>query len=150
MNGCPKCGGTLDDDGNCRFSDCVNDSKDGIPSDILWGYCIRDARIAALEAELYRARLQHDCADAGRVIAWAKDPIRKTPNTAFPAGPEREAAYWIEWARAPLEAVLAKAEEALEEAYQPYGSHFIGDGCGCLACRYKRSRQALAAIREVK
>lgn len=39
-----------------------------------------------------------DIADAARVIAWANDPQRQRANTAFTAGPERQAAYWIEWA----------------------------------------------------
>lgn len=51
---------------------------------------------------------------------------------------------------ATLEAALAKAEEALEEAYQPDGSHFVGDGCACVSCKYRRSRTALAAIKETR
>ena len=38
-----------------------------------------------------------EIADAARVVAWARDPNRKPANTAFTAGPERQAAYWIEW-----------------------------------------------------
>lgn len=56
----------------------------------------------------------HDIADAERVIAWARDPNRKPASLAFTAGPERQAAYWIEWAEAAaLRAALGKAEEAL-------------------------------------
>lgn len=38
-----------------------------------------------------------EIADATRVIAWAKDPNRIPAQLAFTAGPERQAAYWIEW-----------------------------------------------------
>ncbi len=51
---------------------------------------------------------------------------------------------------AALESALAQAEEALEEAYQPEGSHFVGDGCACVGCKYRRSRAALAAIKETR
>lgn len=51
---------------------------------------------------------------------------------------------------AALESALAKAEEALKEAYQPDGSHFVGDGCSCPTCKYRRSRAALAAIKETR
>lgn len=40
-----------------------------------------------------------EIADGARVIAWARDPNRKAANLAFTAGPERQAAYWIEWAQ---------------------------------------------------
>lgn len=40
---------------------------------------------------------QNEVADAARVIAWAKSNPRKPANIAFTAGPERQAAYWIEW-----------------------------------------------------
>jgi hypothetical protein len=40
-----------------------------------------------------------EIADAARVIAWARDPDRKPAATAFTAGAERQAAYWIEWAQ---------------------------------------------------
>lgn len=36
-----------------------------------------------------------DC-DAGRVLEWMHSEDRKPANTAFTAGPERQAAYWIE------------------------------------------------------
>ncbi len=40
-----------------------------------------------------------DCiADFQRVVEWAKSKNRKPANLAFTAGPERQAAYWIEWA----------------------------------------------------
>ena len=48
------------------------------------------------------------------------------------------------------ESALKVAEEALEEAYQPDGSHYVGDGCACGPCKYKRSRAALAAIEEAR
>lgn len=52
---------------------------------------------------LWKARAarsqQSEVADAARVIAWATDPNRKRANLAFTAGPERQAAYWIEWAQ---------------------------------------------------
>lgn len=37
-------------------------------------------------------------ADPVRVIKWAKSTIRKPAVLAFTDGPERQAAYWIEWA----------------------------------------------------
>ena len=43
------------------------------------------------------APMPSEIADAARVVAWARDPNRKPANTAFTAGPERQAAYWIEW-----------------------------------------------------
>lgn len=47
--------------------------------------------------------LPRDIADASRVLSWARDPARKSPGLAFTAGPERQAAYWIEWAWANVE-----------------------------------------------
>ena len=45
------------------------------------------------------ARAHADCiADFQRVVEWAKSKNRKPANLAFTAGPERQAAYWIEWA----------------------------------------------------
>ena len=42
---------------------------------------------------------QADCiADFQRVVEWAKSKNRKPANLAFTAGPERQAAYWIELA----------------------------------------------------
>ncbi len=41
-----------------------------------------------------------DVADAGRVLAWAREKPRRPAQSAFTAGPERQAAYWIEWAEA--------------------------------------------------
>lgn len=43
------------------------------------------------------ARAAH-IANAARVLKWADERPRRAPNLAFPAGPERQAAYWIEWA----------------------------------------------------
>jgi hypothetical protein len=37
-------------------------------------------------------------AEADRVLAWARSRPRKPAMLAFTAGPERQAAYWIEWA----------------------------------------------------
>ena len=46
------------------------------------------------------ARAHADCiADFQRVVEWAKSKNRKPANLAFTAGPERQAAYWIEWAK---------------------------------------------------
>lgn len=61
----------------------------------LWN--IRDAicmlrRIPALEAD------SAGVSDAEAVIAWATSEDRKPSIHAFTAGPERQAAYWIEWA----------------------------------------------------
>ena len=39
-------------------------------------------------------------ADAASVLMWAQEKPRRPANTAFTAGPERQAAYWIEWAEA--------------------------------------------------
>ena len=39
-------------------------------------------------------------ADAARVIEWATSTPRKAAVHAFTEGPERQAAYWIEWAEA--------------------------------------------------
>ena len=45
------------------------------------------------------ARPQGECiADFNRVAEWAKSANRKPAQLAFTAGPERQAAYWIEWA----------------------------------------------------
>lgn len=41
-----------------------------------------------------------EVADAGRVLAWARERPRRPANTAFTRGAERQAAYWIEWAEA--------------------------------------------------
>lgn len=45
-----------------------------------------------------KAQPADERADAARVIEWATDPNRKPSHIAFTAGPERQAAYWIEWA----------------------------------------------------
>lgn len=39
-------------------------------------------------------------ADAARVVEWATSTPRKAAALTFTAGPERQAAYWIEWAEA--------------------------------------------------
>ena len=39
-------------------------------------------------------------ANANRVIEWARSQPRLAPQIAFADGPERQAAYWIEWAEA--------------------------------------------------
>lgn len=44
------------------------------------------------------ARSSDSIADASRVIEWARSNPRKPASVAFTAGPERQAAYWIEWA----------------------------------------------------
>ena len=38
-----------------------------------------------------------EVADFDRVVAWARSHPRKPAVLAFTAGPERQAAYWIEW-----------------------------------------------------
>lgn len=40
-----------------------------------------------------------EIADAARVLAWAKESPRRPASSAFTAGAERQAAYWIEWAQ---------------------------------------------------
>ncbi len=42
----------------------------------------------------------NEVADAARVLAWAREKPRRPATSAFTAGPERQAAYWIEWAEA--------------------------------------------------
>ena len=41
-------------------------------------------------------------ADIQKVIEWARMPKRKLAYLHFPAGPELQAAYWIEWAEQEL------------------------------------------------
>lgn len=67
-----------------------------------------------------------EIANAARVIAWAQDPDRKPATTAFTAGPERQAAYWIEWAwqkaqRKPL------TDEQIRDALE---AEFLGEPGG--------------------
>ena len=45
-----------------------------------------------------RTGCSEEIADAAKVIAWASKEKRLPPHLAFTAGPERQAAYWIEWA----------------------------------------------------
>lgn len=40
-----------------------------------------------------------DGPDAPRITDWAMSSPRKPANVAFTAGPERQIAYWIEWAQ---------------------------------------------------
>lgn len=90
-------------------------------------YCPRCAADSYLKKT--QPQLDYDIADAECVIAWARDPNRKPASLAFTAGPERQAAYWIEWAEArrgeariaALTEALAKAEEALKEAESNMG-----------------------------
>ena len=45
-------------------------------------------------------KMESEIADASRVMAWAREQPRRPAHLAFTAGPERQAAYWIEWAEA--------------------------------------------------
>lgn len=45
-----------------------------------------------------------EVADANRVVEWASSQPRKPAQLAFTAGPERQAAYWIEWAESMMKA----------------------------------------------
>lgn len=75
------------------------------------GMHIEEARVySSKRNDDAKAKLEHahqvaqmtadasEIASADRVIAWATDPNRKPAINAFTAGPERQAAYWIEWA----------------------------------------------------
>ena len=55
-----------------------------------------------------------DVADAARVLDWARSNPRKPASTAFTAGAERQAAYWIEWAEAAERERCAKVCEEVE------------------------------------
>lgn len=51
-------------------------------------------------------------ADAARVIEWATSTPRKAAAHAFTEGPERQAAYWIEWAEARVVSRRLTTEQA--------------------------------------
>ena len=59
-----------------------------------------DDLTAAAAEERKRAEQAQPVADAARVIEWATSTPRKAAVHAFTEGPERQAAYWIEWAEA--------------------------------------------------
>jgi len=54
-------------------------------------------------------------ADPARVIEWARSNPRKPAQTAFTDGPERQAAYWIEWAQTEAESAPAVPPQAYEQ-----------------------------------
>lgn len=56
------------------------------------------AEVEQLRAENAALKREAHIANAARVLKWADERPRRAPNLAFPAGPERQAAYWIEWA----------------------------------------------------
>lgn len=56
------------------------------------------AQPVVANADGYVPSAQPEC-DAARVIEWMRTPNRKPAQTAFTAGPERQAAYWIEIAQ---------------------------------------------------
>jgi hypothetical protein len=60
--------------------------------------------------ELERLEKAH-VADAAMVVEWAMTPNRKPAQLAFTAGPERQAAYWIEWVEARLGKSLSSNKE---------------------------------------
>ena len=62
-----------------------------------------------------RSQEKAEQADAARVVAWAREAPRRPAHTAFTAGPERQAAYWIEWAEAVERERCAKLCEQIEE-----------------------------------
>lgn len=51
-----------------------------------------------------------EIADAARVIEWARSNPRRPANSAFTAGAERQAAYWIEWAEQNAARTLAEPD----------------------------------------
>lgn len=69
-----------------------------------WSHVMRE-RDALLECAAAQ-----EPADAARVIAWANQSPRRPATSAFTAGAERQAAYWIEWAEA-----RAKREPGTQE-----------------------------------
>lgn len=85
--------------------------------------------IAHTVAALWLARTElaalADVADAGRVLAWAQETPRRPANAAFTAGPERQAAYWIEWSeskeRERLAQLLADLRQLAERCEWPDG-----------------------------
>ncbi len=64
-----------------------------------------------------------DVADAGRVIAWANEKPRKPANLSFTAGPERQAAYWIEWAQAAEREACAAICDGIARQYKDGRGH---------------------------
>lgn len=83
------------------------------------------AENAALRAASAPAPQPSLIADAARVIEWARSKPRKPAQSAFTDGPERQAAYWIEWAEgtAPLPSLDVEKER---EAFLAW----VND-CGC-------------------
>lgn len=79
------------------------------------GWVLVDADLVlALDARLAELAALADVADAGRVLAWAQETPRRPANAAFTAGPERQAAYWIEWSEAKERERCAKLCEEVE------------------------------------
>jgi len=70
------------------------DDRTMVEAGISPGDLTRAINLAISEIERFRS---FEIADAARVIEWASTPNRLPANTAFTAGPERQAAYWIEW-----------------------------------------------------
>jgi hypothetical protein len=59
--------------------------------------------------------VQEETANPARVLEWMRTPNRKPAQTAFTAGPERQAAYWIEIAQGESRPQAVRAA-ALKEA----------------------------------
>ena len=118
------------------------------------GYCkqdeAKDARIAALAAELDAALEAEVAKWKAESEKWQRSNTIATDAVARVLGLMALSPYDKDRHIHALEAALKVAEEALEEAYQPDGSHYVGDGCACGPCKYKRSRAALAAIKEAR
>ncbi len=76
--------------------------------------CVADYVTAALAN--VQPKGTDEIADAARVIAWARDPERKPANSAFTDGPERQAAYWIEWAQSQAPAPAHTTPEHITDA----------------------------------
>jgi hypothetical protein len=61
-----------------------------------------------------------EMANAALVIAWADSKPRPASHSAFSSGPERQAAYWIEWAE-------ARQREQIADACWERRGHFASD-----------------------
>lgn len=78
-------------------------------------YLKRGEELAAMHRELCGVLAERsEVADTDRVLSWFNSTPRKSPELAFTAGPERQAAYWIAWTENRTKADLAEAVAALK------------------------------------